>query len=160
MFVWGPEAGGSGPYCFVCSQNSSLCISLLFCHPPPPPHLELKGFFFFFLEGGSEVAGEGWGLLVERGDVTDERTCFVERRIDGWAYTPILNTIQRNQPLPSPYPWTAVSDGPDINTKGVELRLWGGIFPPSRTLCMRQSTDSRVCVCTCSESLLESLHVS
>lgn len=41
----------------------------------------------------------------------------------GVAYTPIFYTIQRKQPLPCPYSQTAVSDGPDNNTKGVELQL-------------------------------------
>lgn len=70
--------------------------------PPPPPHLELKGCFYFLLEGGSEVAGEGSGLLEEVG-VMDERTCLVERRMDVrvslYPY-PLYNTAYPAPALP------------------------------------------------------------
>lgn len=76
VFVPGPEAGGSGGsglYWFVCNLNPSLCIGLFLCHPP------------------GEV--EAWGCWGG-GDLTDERTCLVELRMDVRVKLIPLSSIQ------------------------------------------------------------------
>ena len=149
LFVPGPEAGGSGGsglYWFVCNLNPSLCIGLFLCHPPVSPASPsgAESLFFFSCRGESEV--EAWGWVRDGWENLFGGTV---NGCAGEAYTPILYTMRRNQPLPCPYPQTAVSDGPDNNTKGVEMRLWGRIFR-AFTLSVQETEAGQQGACVCS----------
>lgn len=97
---------------------------------PPPLPLELSFVFVFVsrLKGGNQ-RWQGGSLL----DVTDERTCLLERRLD--VREQLLPSSPAQCGVTVPHPQTAVSDGPDNNRKGVESQLWGVILPPLRGVC-------------------------
>lgn len=78
------------------------------------------------------------GLLVERGDVMDERTCLVEGRMDVRVYLRPLFSIQYSvtSPRPAHIHRPPYLTGLTTKRQGVELRLCVGTSPCLHALCV------------------------